>query len=123
MYVQVWENGILQCDEGNGIWFASDKSVYRMDCAGKAKVSVSDNGSQLAYTSNDGFFFISGKNYKYQSDTWVCGTKPGRGGMPDVDIKGFLFENIFMSDNCDGCPVPSLCDHDHTSCPFNSQCN
>lgn len=84
--MQVWENAILQCDEGNGIWFASDKSVYRMDCAGKAKVSVSDNSSQLTYTSNDGFS-ISGKNYKYQSDIWACGTKSGRGGMPDVDIK------------------------------------
>ncbi|RGP68664.1 oviduct-specific glyco [Fusarium sporotrichioides] len=121
MYVQVWENGVLVCDSGNGIWFASENSVYRMDCAGKAKVSVTDNGSQLTYTSDDGFS-ITGKNYKRQSDTWVCGTKPGRGGMPDVDIKGFLFENTFMTNNCEGCPVPSLCDYDHTMCPFDGQC-
>ncbi|KAI6777446.1 hypothetical protein HG530_001391 [Fusarium avenaceum] len=98
MYVQVWENGILTCDSGNGIWFASDRSVYRMDCAGKAKVSVTDNGSELTYTSDDGFS-ITGKNYKRQSDTQVCGTRPGRNGMPDVDIQGFLFENTFMTNN------------------------
>ncbi|KAM0418391.1 hypothetical protein ACHAPD_004750 [Fusarium lateritium] len=121
MYVQVWENGILVCDSGNGIWWASDQSVYRMDCAGKAKVSVTDNGSQLTYTSDDGFS-ITGKNYKRQSDTVVCGTKPGRGDMPDVDLHGFLFENTFMTNNCEGCPVPELCDYDHTMCPFDGQC-
>ncbi|SPJ78880.1 uncharacterized protein FTOL_07271 [Fusarium torulosum] len=63
-----------------------------MDCVGKAKVSVTDNGSEITYTSDDGYV-ITGKNYKRQSETWVCGTKPGRNGMPDIDLKGFLFEN------------------------------
>ncbi|KAM0281714.1 hypothetical protein ACHAO9_010554 [Fusarium lateritium] len=122
MYVQVWENGNLICDSGNGIWWASDRSVYRMDCVGKAKVSVTDNGSEITYTSNDGYVMI-GKSYKRQSETWVCGTKPGRTSMPDIDLKGFLFENTFYTTGCDGCPIPSLCDYDHTSCPFDGRCS
>ncbi|KAF5024578.1 hypothetical protein F66182_3341 [Fusarium sp. NRRL 66182] len=122
MYVQLWENGVLRCDEGNGIWWASDRSIYRMDCADKTKVEITDNGSTLTYTSSDGFN-IKLTQHKRQSDTWVCGTRPGRGGMPDVDIEGLLFENTFVSENCDGCPVPSLCDFDRTTCKFNGQCS
>ncbi|RGP58754.1 oviduct-specific glycoprotein [Fusarium sporotrichioides] len=123
MYVQVWDNGILICDSGNGVWWASDKSVYRMDCAGGAKVEVTDNGSQITYTAADGFF-ISGKNYDKQFDTQVCGTRPGRGDMPDVDIEGWLFENTFKTSDCDGwCPIPRLCDFDHSSCPFDGRCS
>ncbi|KAF5510528.1 Chitotriosidase-1 [Colletotrichum siamense] len=100
--VQIWENGVEVCRTGGGKHWASDQTVFELECDNGAKAVVKNNARSFEYTAADGWKpEIFSVDYSYEST--VCYQ------LDNKTIKGSDMESTWGGGNCGLCKAPSMC--------------
>jgi hypothetical protein len=100
--IQVWEDGVLVCNGGDGINWSSDESTFHVDCKNGNKATVTDNARKFEWIKADGSKPVMDiKDYNFEST--ICAY------LEFKDIKGSDMESVWGSGDCQRCPQPLMC--------------